>query len=1049
MDIFESKIKVGRLLLAVAVALLSAIGLLRSGTVYGQSATAVLSGSVVDENGAVVADVNITSKNVDTGLERQVNTNSEGYFAMPPLPPGRYAVIAEHKGFGTVEIKNIVLNVNDQRALKIQLKIGEIKEAVTVEGAPVVQTESAAVSTMVDRQFVENLPLNGRSFQTLIELTPGVVLTKTNSFDQGQFSVNGQRANANYVTVDGVGANIGITAGSFSLAQTAGGTVPAYSPLGGTNTLVSIDALQEFRVQTSTYAAEFGRTPGAQVSIVTRSGTNQFHGTLFDYFRNDALDANDWFANSQDLKKPALRQNDFGGVMGGPIVKNRTFFFFSYEGLRLRQPQVAITIVPTLSARQMAPPQIKPLLDAFPLPTGRELGDAFAEASASYSNPTDSNATSIRVDHTLTSKLTLFGRYNYAPSETLERIVTDGTLNNVEVSKFNTQTITLGSTQIINSRINNDLRANYSRNRAGGFATLDSFGGAIPPSDAVLFLPFATRQNTVSLVLIGPVNYFVGGEDAANFQRQTNLVDNLLVAAGTHQLKFGADYRRLSPTLGRQDHTINVLFDDVAGAIAGMPSFVGIATNAQRHLLFTNFSAYAQDTWKTTRRLTLTYGLRWEVNPAPSETTGHDAFSISGLDNPATMTLAPKGMPLWKTTYDNFAPRVGVAYQLSQAKGQETVLRGGFGLFYDLGSGPTGIAYAGNSFPYLSIKNLPNAFPIDPAQASPPSFNLNPPYGDLVVFEPQFKLPRTYQWNVSIERSLGTHQTVTASYVAALGRRLLRLEVINGALFSNPSFRRVRIVRNAATSDYHALQLQVQRRLSHGLQSLASYTWSHSIDIASAESSRTVSIIKIDPKTYRGPSDFDVRHSFSTAVTYDIPKLAANSLVSTALRDWSVDAIFRARTATPVDLIANTPPLFAVIGVTRPDLIAGLPLYVDDPAAAGGRRINKSAFSTPPSGRQGTLGRNSLRAFPLSQLDFALRRKFNLRERFNLQFRTDFFNIFNHPNFGDPVNFLGSPLFGQSLQMLGRDLGGGDGGFSPLYQIGGPRSIQLALRLQF
>jgi len=1009
----------------------------------------MLSGSVVDENGAVVAGVNVTSKNVDTGLERQVTTNREGYFAMPPLPPGRYAVIAEHIGFGTVEIKVIVLNVNDQRALKIQLNIGEIKEAVTVEGAPVVQTESAAVSTVVDRQFVENLPLNGRSLNTLIELTPGVVLTKTNSGEQGQFSVNGQRANANYFMVDGVGANVGISASSFSLAQTAGGTVPVYGPLGGTNTLLSIDALEEFRIQTSTYAAEFGRTPGAQVSIVTRSGTNQFHGTLFDYFRNDALDANDWFANSQALNKPALRQNDFGGVIGGPIVKNRSFLFFSYEGLRLRQPQVAITVVPTLSARQLAPPQIKPLLDAFPLPTGRELGDGFAEASASYSNPTNLNSTGIRVDHKLTSTLTLFGRYNYAPSETHERIVTAGTLNNVSVSRFNTQTITLGATQIINSRINNDLRVNYSRNRAGSFSTLDSFGGAIPPSGSVLFLPFATRQNTVSLVLIGPVNYFVGGEDAVNLQRQTNLVDNLLVVAGTHQLKVGADYRRLSPILGRQDYTINVLFDDVAGAIAGTPSFVGLAANAQRHLLFTNFSAYAQDTWKASRRLTLTYGLRWEINPAPSETRGNDAFTIIGLNDPATMTLAPKGTPLWKTTYDNFAPRVGAAYQVSQAPGQETVLRGGFGLFYDLGTGPTGAGFAGNSFPYVSIKTLPNTFPIDPAQASPPSFDLNPPYGDLVVFEPNFKLPRTYQWNVAIERSLGSHQTITASYVAALGRRLLRLEVINGALFSNPDFRRVRIVRNGATSDYHALQLQLQRRLSHGLQTLASYTWSHSIDIASAESSRTVSIAKIDPRTYRGSSDFDVRHSFSTAIAYDIPKLAVNSLVSTFLRDWSVDAILRARTATPVDLIANTPPLFAVIGVTRPDLITGVPLYVKDPTVAGGRLINKAAFATPPPGRQGTLGRNSLRAFPLSQLDFALRRKFNLRERFNLQFRTDFFNIFNHPNFGDPVNFLGSPLFGQSLQMLGRDLGGGDGGFSPLYQIGGSRSIQLALRLQF
>jgi hypothetical protein len=256
-------------------------------------------------------------------------------------------------------------------------------------------------------------------------------------------------------------------------------------------------------------------------------------------------------------------------------------------------------------------------------------------------------------------------------------------------------------------------------------------------------------------------------------------------------------------------------------------------------------------------------------------------------------------------------------------------------------------------------------------------------------------------------------------------------------------------VRNEATSDYHALQLQFQRRLSGGLEVLASYTWSHSIDIASAESTRTVSVREIDPKTDRGPSDFDVRHAFSAAVTYDLPKTTVNRLADGFLRNWSVDAIFRARTATPVDLVADTPPLFGVLGVTRPDLIPWVPHYVNDPTVAGGRRINGSAFSTPPPDRQGTLGRNALRGFSLSQLDFSLRRKFTLRERLSLQLRADFFNILNHPNFGDPVNFLGSPLFGQSLQMLGRNLGGGDGGFSPLYQIGAPRSIQLALKLQF
>ena len=245
---------------------------------------------------------------------------------------------------------------------------------VTVEGgAPLIDTQDATVSTVVDRQFAENLPLNGRSFQSLIQLTPGVVLTPSNSYDDGQFSVNGQRGTSNYWTVDGVSANFGVGVSSVGTAgNSLGGSIGSFSVQGGTNSLVSVDAMQEFRIQTSTYAPEFGRTPGAQISIVTRSGTNQFHGTAFDYFRNTVLDANDWFADKAGLAKAQEQQNDFGGTFSGPIVNGKTFFFFSYEGLRLKLPQTALTTVPDLAARQAAIPALQPYLNAFPLPNGTD-----------------------------------------------------------------------------------------------------------------------------------------------------------------------------------------------------------------------------------------------------------------------------------------------------------------------------------------------------------------------------------------------------------------------------------------------------------------------------------------------------------------------------------------------------------------------------------------------------------------------------------------------------------------------------------------------------
>src|SRR5216684_6515954 len=370
------------LVLSVVLLLTAQCALL---TALGQSASATLSGTVEDERGAVIPGVSVTAVNKGTQLSRDAVTNDRGYFTIPLLPPGAYTLRAQRDGFAPVEFPNIVLNVGDQKALQIQLKAGDINATVqVVNDTPLLNTESAAVSTVVDRNFAENLPLNGRSFQTLIQLTPGVVVTRSNANDSGQFSVNGQRATANYFTVDGVSANIGMGTNGIP-GNGEAGSLPAFSVQGGTNSLVSVDALQEFRIQTSTFAPEFGRTPGGQVSIVTRSGTNTFHGTAFDYLRNDALDANNWFNGTTNPPLPKDRQNDFGGVFHGPLVKDRTFFFFSYEGLRLRQPLFATTLVPSTATRQQAPAAMRPFLNAYPIANGAALGPGLAQFNASYS----------------------------------------------------------------------------------------------------------------------------------------------------------------------------------------------------------------------------------------------------------------------------------------------------------------------------------------------------------------------------------------------------------------------------------------------------------------------------------------------------------------------------------------------------------------------------------------------------------------------------------------------------------------------------------------
>jgi hypothetical protein len=1063
---------VGRTRAVLVATLLALLVICLPGHVHAQSATASLEGTLTDEAGAVVPAVSITVLNLNTALQRHAMTDVGGYFVIPLLPPGRYAVTARREGFATIQIRSVVLNVNDQRLLRINLRVGEIGEVVYVTEDLLGHHTAGTAGTMVDRRMVADLPLNGRSFQSLLELAPGTVLTKANFNEQGQFSVNGQRANANYFTVDGVSANIGVSAGAAP-GQAAGGSLPALTVLGGTNNLVSVEALEEFRVQTSSYAPEFGRTPGAQVSLVTRSGTNEFHGTLFEYFRHDALDANDWFANSRGLAESTLRQSDFGGTLSGAVVKDRAFFFSSYEGLRLRQPQVAITEVPSRATRLNAPSRLRPYLNAFPLPTGRDLANGFAEFSAGYSDPSSLDAASLRVDVSPNQKSVVFVRYNHAPSETIQRggVTTAGfgrqSLNTLNRTSLMTQTLTAAAVVTVTPNVTSDLRVNWSR--AGGETSLsmDDFGGASPLSDPLAPFPSASARDAgFRLILRGGLdsNYGVG-RIAENLQRQFNVVETLSVVRGASHIKLGADFRRLSPRYGPPRYAQTVIFGsgqtNGAAAASGTGRAAQIQVDAEsgaRVPVFMNFSAFAQNTWRVTPRLTFTYGVRWELNPPPRESGGNDPFTVEGLrfgvegeiisfnTGASRLTLAPRGTPLWRTTYNNFAPRVGFAYQLPATPG--TVLRGGLGVFYDLGNGPAGLAF-GSAFPFRREKVFSNVlFPLDPAQAAPPPLNFDPPYGTFYAFDPRLKLPYTVQWNLGAEQPLGARQALSVAYVGAAGRRLLRE---TGLLAPDPKFTLIRVITNTATSDYHALQVQYRRRFSGGLQAQAYYAWSHSIDDDSDDSSVNL-FRRLNTRRERGSSNFDVRHAFTAAFTYDLPPaFAKRTPAGILMRGWSLDAFVRARSATPFSVLARTGLVIGeLIDVRRPDLVGGAPVYLDDSSAPGGRRLNPAAFSVAPE-RQGTLGRNSLRGFGFAQVDLALRRRFALTDRVGVQLRAEFFNALNHPNFADPVNELGSRLFGESIQTLGKSLGTGgvNGGLSPLYQVGGSRSIQLALRLDF
>jgi hypothetical protein len=1012
---------------------------------FAQPGMAALSVSVVDVQEASISGAKVSLTNISTGAKKEIIT-SQGRCDFL-VPPGLYSVHAERDSFVSVEVPSLILNVNDRLTMTLHLKIGPISQTIDVITTPPIKNQSGSVSTVIDRQFVNELPLNGRSFDSLLRLTPGSSITVAQSWEPGQFSFNGQRSNANYLMVDGVGANAGISSTNF-LEQTGAGTTFPVSALGGTNSLVPVDALEEFRIDTSSYAAESGRMPGAQISIVTRSGTNTFHGTLFNYFRHDALDAADWFANSLGLEKAPLRQNDFGGVLGGPIVRNRTFFFVSYEGLRLRLPQTVVhTSVPSLNLRHSVPAAIQPLLNAFPVPNGNDQGDGFADFSASFSNPSSVDSMSFRIDHAVNNGLSLFGRYSDAPSDVTYRGGLGGaSLSMATRGSSRTITATIGANLSLGARANNDFRINYSRARAGVSYPIDDFGGAVPPPLSALFPSFADAPHSgFGLNLSGVGAYWIFGPFSENYQRQVNIVDNLSFVTGHHALRFGVDYRRLSPISQVQSYTLQPTFNTSSDLLAGQASRITVgASRGTTYPLFTNFSAYSQDVWQVTRRFTLTYGLRWELNPPPDEARGNMPFTVQGLDDPATLTLAPPGTPFYETTYGNFAPRISASYALVETPGRQMVLRGGFGMFYDLGSGTASSAFAAAGFPNSSSKTVTNVpFSLTSDDLQPAPFTANPPYPELFVTDPHLSLPRSYHWNIAVEHSFGKTQSIALSYVGAAGRRLLRREYLANPNANFPSG--VEVTRNTAFSNYHALQIQFERRLSRGLQALASYVWGHATDNDSRESEPFRSVAATGERRDHGSSDFDIRHSLSAAATYSIPNPWHHSKSGVLLRGWSINGIVRINSAPPINAIASV----TRTGVTRPNVIPGVPFYLEDSTYPGGKRVNIAAFEQPPAGQQGTLGRNALRGFGVSQTDLALTREFRLSEGVMLQIRADSFNLFNHPNFAQPPMRIGNPArFGRSQSMLNQSLGF-DAGLNPLYQIGGPRSFQLSAKMSF
>jgi hypothetical protein len=1018
---------------------------------FAQSTSASLTGSVNDPSKALISGASVTAINTQTGVTASTKTNNSGQYVLPGLDPGTYRVEVDKQGFKGIIEAGLVLHVQDVVQMNFHMAIGSSSETVTVNGSWLqINTTDASVSTVIDRKFVENIPLNGRSFQDLISMTPGAVTQSPQSgtavASSGDFSINGQRTESNYYMVDGIAANSLAGNGYGSTGAGASGALASATALGTTQSLISVDALQEFRVQSSTYSAEYGRSPGGQISLATRSGTNDFHGSAFDYLRNNFFDANDWFNDHYGKSISALRQNDFGGTLGGPVRiplvfdgKNRTFFFASYEGLRLTQPQAAsIQYVPDTYMRQQAPAAIQSILNGFPLQNGFDYGSStnpsLAQFIGSYSLPSRIDSTSVRGDHQVNSHLSLFFRYSDTPSSTSAR-----QLSSLSTTTINSQTYTFGATSAFTSKVTNEFRLGYSRADSLHNGTIDSYGGAAPV-DLIAAMAQGSHPSSepyflLSFYGIGSTDLFYA-QNTSNRGRQWNAVDTLNVSAGQHQLKFGIDYRRIKSPLNAASPVVEALYFDPTSVLSNSALETVVVNSLQVTPVFNETALFAQDEWKVAHALNLSLGLRWEVNPPPTEAHGNDAYTVLGnVSNPQSLELAPKGTPLWKTAWYSFAPRLGLAWTARETQNWETVVRTGVGVFFDTNNQNATQAYNGPGMTEVQYL-FGNSLPLLKPQVDFP-VTLSAPYSDVYASPAHLQPPYTLQWNVSLQQALRRSQAATISYVAANGRRLIGTQELNLSKL-NANFGIVLYPVVGITSNYQALQLQFQRTVAKGLNALASYTWAHSIDFGSNASALPLT---------RGDSDYDVRNNFVGGLSWDLPELNGNRFVKDVVNHWGLDGRVTARTAFPITLEGNylTDPATGSIYYSNIDLVPNTPVYLYGSQYPGGRALNPAAFALPSGTGAGDAPRNFARGFGATQVNLAARREFPIHDLLSLQFRAEAFNLLNHPNFGYVDPALTDATFGQATQMLNQSLGT----VASQYQQGGPRSMQFALKLLF
>jgi hypothetical protein len=1104
----------------ISLVLIVVLVLLASTSLLSQTFRGGILGTVTDSSGAAVADAQVTATSSDSGFYRSANSDAAGNYTFAELPLGKYDLTATKPGFRTQVLKGVNVGVTIAQRADMQLTPGQVDQTVDVTAdLPLVETTGNTIGGTIESQRVAQLPINGRDYLKLMTLVPGANADPSSVNDApgsfGIFSINGNRGRANNYLLDGTDMNDGYR------------NDPAINEAGvfGTPaTVLPVDALAEVAIL-SNAEAQYGRNSGGTVNIVTKSGTNQIHGSASEYFRNDALDARNYF-NAEPTPKNSFHNNQFGGSLGGPLIKDRTFWFVAYEGQREVGGLPNIETVPTqaqvdafVAGGNTINPVIANLLDRNPwgVPGGLPAGDPTSPSNTSVqvNDPFRNRVDSLigKIDHHFagSDRHDLFtGRYFFGDSDQSFPLALGA---GSTVPGFNTvtptrvQLVSLSLTHMLSPKFLVEVRGGWNRFAEGFFPQDSAFDprtiGLVTNADLLpqdLGLPVLRFGDGTSS--LGANNSIPRHRFDTNWQYFTNVSYN----PGKHNWKMGYEFRRTFISayydLGYRGRIGFADFDSfLGGTIDNALQFAG---DSQRGTHQNNHGFYVQDNYRLTRKLTVNYGLRWDYYGVIGEEKNR--FSLFDPSVPGYLQLVgTSGGPssLYPKDYNNFAPRVSFAYDIFGSG--KTVVRAGWGFYYDafsqdffVGHFPwntfnPGPAYNGVGASAITSGSAASTIPEDGS----PIFTGFAPITDVWTVDQNIRTPYIQNFNLNAQQELGSHAALQVAYVGSQGRKLFRFRDLNqpdiangetsGPFSSLPN--PPNIVNNfesTATSNYNALQINLKLRNMHGLNSQVNYTWSHSIDTASDGEDYVPNAAQPDnslnPAAEKANSNFDSRNRFTWDFNYNIPSSSNHHALTSG---WSLNGLLRLSSGQPYNLNSFENFNGSNQFFERPDVIGDPFAGTSTPGAI----LNLGAFGAPcnwdpvaggcdavnPGFHFGNLRRNAFVGPSFHNFDFSVVKNTKLGERVNLELRADFFNVFNHPNFSNPL----LPNFDVDLETNGgvaadpsnagctstppnsatcRGIGQGflpitvtsDSGIgNPFLGGGGPRNIELAVKFTF